>query len=355
MKKLLKQKTKKVLSGATALTMVLGLSGFVATPASAAISAMSVTGTGITADSAAVSTAIKPTVNFTTGSDILSSDTLLLTINGVASTSSIESVDVTQTGCTGTLALTTIGSAVSNPTFEISGLACPAGALTFTVQEVSTSNSVLTTTATSDNYAISLTTPYETGSFFFYVGDENIVQVRALVESSLAFTIRNAADTANQGNVAGGLVGPNLCDLGTLTTTAVNTCDYRLKVSTNANSYTVSLLADGTLRSGARNIDDITEDSTNVTLGTEGYGITVAGGASTEDGVTVTEAGTFSDDDSPVPNIGALSLITVDGPNSPAATDTTNTTLVTHRAAIDAATAAGLYTQLVTYTVSATY
>jgi hypothetical protein len=184
------------------------------------------------------------------------------------------------------------------------------------------------------------------GAAVVSVGDEEDVTVTAEVNPSLAFAIRNTADTAE--------LTSNLCALGTLTTTAVSTCAYRLKVSTNADDgYTVTITSDGALNTATADIDAIAEEGT-VTLGTEGYGILFAGGASSEGGVSITESGDFSDDDTPIPT-SATTLYTSDGPNAPSAPDTTNTALVTHRAAIDAATPSGTYDQVVTYAVTADF
>jgi hypothetical protein len=99
----------------------------------------------------------------------------------------------------------------------------------------------------------------------------------------------------------------------------------------------------------ADDIDPVTED-TLVTAGTEGYGTEFAAGAAT--GGTITESGDFNDDDTPLPTT-EINFYTSDGPNTPGATDTTNTALVTLRASIDAGTETGNYQQLIThYTVA---
>jgi hypothetical protein len=201
------------------------------------------------------------------------------------------------------------------------------------------------------NYSISMSdTNGDYGSVLVYVGNDNDVTVTAQVTPSLAFSIRNSADTTDT----------NTCDLGVLSLTAVSTCAYRLKVATNAGSgYTVQINSDGDLRkSGSGDVSDdldldpITENST-VASGTENYGIAFTGGACT--GGSVTEAGDFSDDDTPIPISSATNLYSCNGPNNPTSTDTTNTALVTHRAAMDAATETGNYSQVVTYYVSATF
>ncbi len=187
------------------------------------------------------------------------------------------------------------------------------------------------------------------GAALVYVGDDNDVTVTAEVTPILAFAIRNSSDTTDT----------NACNLGVLDTTSVDTCAYRLKPSTNSSSgYTVQIDSDGDLRSSGSgdvsddlDIDLIIENNT-VSAGTEGYGIAFNGGSAT--GGNITESGDFNDDDTPIP-MTSTDLYTSDGPNAPIATDTTNTALVTHRAAIDSETETGNYSQAVTYYVSASF
>lgn len=206
---------------------------------------------------------------------------------------------------------------------------------------------------TTGNYSIAVTDSNDGdfGSTMVYVGDDNDVNVSAVVQPTLAFAIRNNVDTLDT----------NECDLGVLTLTAVNTCDYRLNVATNADGgYDVSVTSDGDLSKNGvgdvldiDDIDPIAEDST-VTAGTEGYGIAFVGGSAT--GGVITESGDFNDDDTPIPFGSTPVLYNSAGQNNPnPAGDITNTALVTHRAAIDAATATGNYNQIVTYTVLATF
>ena len=200
-------------------------------------------------------------------------------------------------------------------------------------------------------YSISMNdnNDYDYGSALVYVGDDNDIAVTADVIAILSFALRNSADTSDT----------NACAIGTLNLTSVSTCAYRLKAATNAASgYTIQIDSDGDLRrSGSGNVadsedlDPIPEGST-VSSGSEGYGIQFAGGSCT--GGSITEEGDFNDDDTPIP-MTATDLASCDGPNSPAGTDTTNTALVTHRAAMDAGTLTGNYSQTVTYYVSATF
>lgn len=210
--------------------------------------------------------------------------------------------------------------------------------------------------AATGNYGVSFTdvktasANNDYGGALVYVGSANIVSVSAQVQPALSFVIRNAADNGNT----------NACALGTLSLVAVSTCAYRLKITTNTGTgFTVQVNSDGDLRiSGSGNvadnldIDTVAENST-VTSGTEGYGIALSSGSIT--GGTTTESGDFADDDTPLPINSATNLFTGAGTNNPGTTDTTNTALITHRAAMDGDTSTGNYTQLVTYTVSATF
>lgn len=200
-------------------------------------------------------------------------------------------------------------------------------------------------------YSISINdnNDYDYGSALVYVGDDNDIAVTADVIAILSFALRNSADTSDT----------NACALGTLDLTTVKTCAYRVKPATNAASgYTVQVDTDGDLRrSGSGNVadsedlDPIPEGNT-VSSGSEGYGIAFVGGSCT--GGSITEAGDFTDDDTPLPMTSA-NMYSCDGPNSPASTDTTNTALVTHRAGMDAGTLTGNYSQTTTYYVSAAF
>lgn len=204
------------------------------------------------------------------------------------------------------------------------------------------------------------------GSEFYYVGNENLLNVIASVDPTLTFVIRTADDSGDLGNVGGGAVGPNLCNLGNLSLVGVQECSYRLKIGTNAGSgYSVNILTDGSLRNGTNFIANVAENSL-VTAGTEGYGIAFNSGSYDPDGagtvfdpIICTEAGDFNDNDTPTASAITTGINTAlyscAGPNSPLTTDVDNTAIVTHRAEASSSTSAGAYAQLVTYTVSATF
>ena len=130
-------------------------------------------------------------------------------------------------------------------------------------------------------------------------------------------------------------------NLGTLTANAVGTDSHTLTVTTtNGTGYTMTIQANHKLRTaGGADIDDVAED-TQVTAGSEAYGIALVGGSDS------TEEGDFNDDDTPVPTSAANIL-------SSSAPVTDEVSTVTYRAAIDSNTAAGDYGQTVTYSITA--
>jgi hypothetical protein len=251
------------------------------------------------------------------------------------------------TGATGTVANTTSGSN-NVSTFTVTTTPIAAGAITATIGG-------LTTSATAGNNTwIMYTSAGDYGANFQYVGQANVVSVRARVPLQLAFAIRNTGDTANT----------NVCDMGDLTTSAVGFCEYRLKVTTNARSgYTINVATSGNFTNGTDNFANAAVGTggaggTAQAAGTELYGVKVTKGSITGAAGTTTLATVY--DAGATNNVsyvaaGPATLITANKPNSPATTDLTNTTLVRHEAGISANTAAGLYTQTVTYTIAPSF
>ena len=333
-------------------------------------------GTGITANSAATNTSVTPTFSFQTSNNLtVDGQFIQVTMNGfvVETGQTLDASDLTLTGCStnslegtpGTASngvhevqVTNGNSGNSNPvvliTLDANGSTqptCNAGTLTLAV-----ASGQLRTSNTADNYAMGILTSVDAGAGLFYVGDENDVFVTGSVEATLSFVIRNSADTADQANVNGGTVGPNLCQLSPnpMTTTNLSTCAYRLKVATNADSgYTVNYQASGGFTNGNHVMNNASTSGENVTAGTEDYGVVLTQGSAT--GGTVTRGTNFTGTATDTFYFAATTATAVyssNGPNAPAATDTTNTALITHEAAIQADTPAGVYTQTVTYTVA---
>jgi hypothetical protein len=172
--------------------------------------------------------------------------------------------------------------------------------------------------------------------------------------SFLSFSIRNSADTANV----------NSCDMGTASTTAVSSCSYRLKVATNAiNGYTISMRASGVLSNGSYAINSAAagtgggggSDISNATAGTENYGVLIAKGSATGGSTTLTAAFNAGSNEVKYDTTTVSPIIVSSGANSPGATDTTNTALITHFFNISGSTPPGNYTQSITYTVAPSF
>lgn len=182
--------------------------------------------------------------------------------------------------------------------------------------------------------------------------DDDQVTVSADVSALMTFAIRDNGDAADT----------NACAIGTISTSAVSTCDYRLKVGTNTTTgFQVGLWADDQLNQATItiDIDDIGEGNT-VAAGVEGHGITVAPPTSAGTSGTATtwvEQDPFDDDDTPIP-VAEANMDVIFASNGTQDVDmggtgnTTGTTLITHRAAISTATQPGSYDQIVTYSVS---
>jgi hypothetical protein len=249
-------------------------------------------------------------------------------------------------------------SAVSNATTSgvtTSTLTTAAAITSGSTVTVATTAAALTTPISAGNYTFTVKTSADFGANFQYVGQANVVNVTAFVPINLSFSIRNSGDTANT----------NVCDLGTASTTAVSSCSYRLKVSTNAaNGYTISAQAGGSLTNGTDVITNAVAGTggtggTNIVSGTERYGAVLTPGTITGVGGTISLTSAF--------NAGATNsvlyapaaptvILTANKPNSPLASgDTTRTSLITHNLGISSNTPSGSYTQSITYTVAPSF
>jgi hypothetical protein len=191
------------------------------------------------------------------------------------------------------------------------------------------------------------------GAVEYYFNGANTISVSASVQPTLEFAIVSSTDIGYE---------QHTCHMGTLNLTNVGTCDYRLRVSTNAaNGFQITIGTNQQLGSGYATLTDITEDSGVVTAGSESYGIAITGATiggnngSGNHNQAITENGDFTDNDTPVPltSVGAQNIISYS--NSFLGTSTQSTTLVEHRAAIDAATVVGSYQQTVTYQITPTF
>jgi len=184
-------------------------------------------------------------------------------------------------------------------------------------------------------YAIAISGTFgDSGSITVDIIADDQVAVTATVNPTMSFAISS-----------------NTCALGTLTTSTVEDCQYTLAVGTNAVNgavITIQGITDGTNANlnkdgtPASFINDIANDGT-VTAGTEGYGVTLVGGAGW------TEAGDFVDDATPIPS-AVTDILTIATPIASSVTST-----VTHQAAIGDITEAGTYSQTVQYIATGTF
>ncbi len=186
------------------------------------------------------------------------------------------------------------------------------------------------------------------GAIEYYVGGGNDVLVDASVQPTLEFAI------VDQTNLA---LETHECHLGVLSMTDVNYCNYRLKVSTNAiDGFQVSVESDDQLGSGYATISDVGV-STAVATGTEGYGFAIFGAVDGGMGTgnyldPITVAAPYNVNDNTVPQAPTL-LVSYTAPFL--GTSTLSTTLVQHKAAMDAGTPVGYYQQNVTYRITPSF
>lgn len=299
----------------------------------------------ISPNTQAVSTAASVSVAYTTSTTLTSGASIQLTYRN-AYTGTLSTANTTVNTVAPTSVTNSVSGLFTTSTIVIANPSITSGST------VTIATTGLTSPVAAGNYTFAIKTSADFGANFQYVGQANVVQVRAFIPVSLSFDIRNAADTANT----------NVCDLGTVTTVAVATCDYRLKVSTNAkNGYTVSMSSSGNLTNGSDNITNAAvgaggSGGTNIVAGTETYGVLIGAGSITGAGGAITRSNIF--------NAGAANevlynyttpqvIMTATKPNSPAVSgDTTNTSLITHALGVSSNTPSGDYTQTVTYTVA---
>jgi hypothetical protein len=214
-----------------------------------------------------------------------------------------------------------------------------AGSSTVSMKFRTQAGNSIVTPGTAGNYLMTLRLLDGTGALAdfdgttLYVGNLNEVDISAEVDPSLSLSLSSSS-----------------CDLGTFSTTTVETCQYNSTVSTNAaNGYTAYIRDDGNLQNtNADDIDDVAGGTT--AAGSEEYGIAT----SDTDTVDITakqssaECTSLDNGSSPV---NALPLTTSD---QTYATSTgpvdTDAVTVCHSAAISATTPAGAYTQIVIIT-----
>lgn len=307
-----------------------------------------------TSPQAVTTTWVRPTAtSYATGTTITLSIATQSAATTTYSVSSTSAFDLDQNGLNDTTFTSTSSDSQVNITFTVA--TATAVSTTFAIPVTFTFG----TTSTNYSFAVFTSNPVDFGAALFYANGGNQVNVTANVPATLSFVIRNAADTADT----------NTCALGTLNTASVSTCSYRLRIATNAASgFTSTIVANQDFGSGSATMTNI-GDNTAFAAGTESYGIQTLTGATeggrasstgmfTEPVVEASSTGfTFSADSSPVPTSTPLTFVSYSNGSfsTGASPSTTSTSLVTHAAAISGGTAAGNYSQTVTYTVTATY
>ena len=175
----------------------------------------------------------------------------------------------------------------------------------------------------------------------------------------LAMVFRDSADTVNV----------NECDLGSASNSTVSTCQYRVKIDTNAkNGYTLYVKTSGDFANGAYNIPNASAgtggtggtDVSNGTAGTEAYGVVIDQGQVTGETVPSTPvlASIFDAGGTNAVQYDYTTdqlLLTSTDINRPGSPDLVYTMLFTHKFNITTLTPPGEYAQTVTYTLNPSF
>ena len=285
-------------------------------------------------------------ITFTPVTAVTNGSTITFSIpSGYTGGASLLDADVTVTG---TNITSTVESAFTATSFS-STITASANVTTPITIVIGGTNKLTSPVAAGNNPFALTTSVGDTGANFQYVGQANVVQVRGYVAPSLSFVIRDSTDTANT----------NTCDLGTITTSSVATCSYRLKVGANGTGYVISVNTSGNFTNGSTFFTNAAAGTagtggTAFAAGTENYGVVVT--HSTPSNGTSTLASAYNAGATnrvAYNNTTAAPLLTVVGQNNP--TTTAHSSLVTHAAAASSVTPSGAYTQTVTYTVAPTF
>jgi len=189
-------------------------------------------------------------------------------------------------------------------------------------------NAQLTNPGSDGSKTISIAGTFgDTGSIAVAIMTEDQVTVTATVNPTISSTLSS-----------------NSCALGTLSASAINTCNYTNEVSTNAaNGYTATIVEDDNLKSATYDIPD--ENTTGVDQGTEEYGV-----GTSMDSQDLTHYGDNQGAcTSPSNPQGAGSIATAIKYASSASPVSNETTILCHAASITGATTAGNYSQIVTH------
>ncbi|MFA6161605.1 MAG: hypothetical protein WC766_05580 [Patescibacteria group bacterium] len=316
-------------------------------------------GVGVTAglpsngeiDSAASTGFATTTVAWTSSATYLTGATIQLVLSPVPSSTAITECPTGIAGQSTSIggATYTFGSASSSgATFTLTGDASTQ-VIRLCVRVPVTNGGSLISSRNFSEAVVTTGATVDFGAAMFYVNGGNDVTITATVPATISFKITSPSDIT---------IEQHTCSLGVLTTAAINSCQYRLKIATNAQSgFSASILANQNMGTGSATLTNVGDLA--VTAGSEEYGINLAtstyGGRDPSTGVFSRPATAWHPiaQDWPIPTTATVFVSsTYPFYVSSTAAGTLATQLVTHKASIDGATNAGVYTQRVTYYVT---
>lgn len=342
-----KQTTKKIVASLATISLVAGIAMQSINNVNAAGVSLS-----LTPATQAVSTAANIVLNFTPATGMTTGSTIALsypsTYTATPATLTNADIAITKTGDANFTSAVSSGFTTTGFTITLTTAGTLNTSSAFAITVGGTNKLRTPATASNNGFTIS-TSAGDIGGALQYVGQANVVQVRAKINPTLSFIIRDSTDTANT----------NTCDFGVVDTSAVYTCSYRLKVGTNASSgYTIAVTNSGDLTDGTSSLTNAAVGSggsggTAVAAGVETYGVVITPGTVTGSGGTVSVASAYNagvTNAVSYVNTSSATVLTANRPNNPTAIG--NTSLVTERLGVNASTPAGVFTKTETYTVT---
>ncbi|MBI5023234.1 MAG: hypothetical protein HZC05_03715, partial [Candidatus Magasanikbacteria bacterium] len=154
--------------------------------------------------------------------------------------------------------------------------------------------------------------------------------------TSTNYIIEAGFQAAASGVVLSAALSTNSVSLGTLSTGAVSTASQTLTVTTNSpTGYTATIADDGNLRSGANDINDVSDGT--VTAGSEEYGIRTSG-----------TAGQMNNSDTAITAVAQTVAST-------STIATSEQTSIAYKVGVSASTESGTYSHTVTFTTTVNY
>lgn len=293
-------------------------------------------------DSAASDGFATTTITWTSSATYLTGAVVQLALSPAPSSTAITQCTPVTTSIGG--ASVTFGSASSTgAAWTLTGNA-GSTAVTLCVRVPVTNGGSLITARNFSEAVVTTGATVDFGAAMFYVNGGNDVTITATVPATLSFMITSSTNIT---------VEQHTCDLGVLSTSAVNSCSYRLKIQTNAqNGFGGKIKEDHDLATGYATLTNVGD--LQVTAGFEEYGVNLVtstyGGRNPSTGVFDQDATAWHaiTEDWPIPTTVAGF---VSSTNAFYATSTGATQLVTHKASINGSTVVGSYSQKVTYYV----